>query len=114
LPPITAKNLGDYAWFAGNAGGKTHPVGAKLPNAWGLYDTHGNVWEWCQDWYGPHFYTAAPATHPLNSDEKNSTEHVQRGGSWFVSAANQRAAYRSSGLPDSRTAYTGFRLVCEP
>ncbi|MDB6140666.1 MAG: hypothetical protein JWO94_3738 [Verrucomicrobiaceae bacterium] len=111
---ITGKTLGDYAWFAATAGGKPHPVGKKLPNAWGLHDMMGNVWEWCRDWYLPTFYTAGAATNPLNKDADNSSERVIRGGSWFVAAGNLRAAFRGASLPDARSAHIGFRLVCEP
>ena len=55
-------DLGDYAWYSDNSGGMTHPVGQKKPNAWGLYDMHGNAWQWCSDSYGP--YAAADKTDP--------------------------------------------------
>jgi formylglycine-generating enzyme required for sulfatase activity len=111
--PITRENLGDYAWFDGNAGKKTHPVGTRKPNAWGLYDMEGNVWEWVADWYGKRFYTAAPESDPQNKDTENSTERVFRGGSWVLPEANLRAAFRGGGLPDTKSAYVGFRVVCE-
>ena len=111
---VTDKNLGDYAWYAANAGSKPHPVGKKLPNAWGLYDMMGNVWEWCRDWYIPTGYTAEPATDPVNKDAANSTERVIRGGSWFVAGGTLRPAFRGASLIDSRSAHIGFRLVCDP
>jgi formylglycine-generating enzyme required for sulfatase activity len=108
---VTTNNLPEYAWFRGNAESKTHEIGQKKPNAWGLYDLHGNVWEWCQDWYAADYYAQAPLTDPLNNAA--STERVLRGGSWFLDWPHLRAANRSGGLPTFRSPYVGFRLVRE-
>jgi formylglycine-generating enzyme required for sulfatase activity len=99
--------LGEYAWYGGNSEKKTHPVGQKKANAWGLYDMHGNVWEWCQDCYGD--YPVDPVTNPTGS---SSCEfRVSRGGSWFDSASNLRSAHRGWGWPDNRVNNLGFRLA---
>ena len=78
-----------------NSGSTTQPVGLKLPNQWGLYDMAGNVWEWCEDWYGP--YTGGNATDPQGPDL--GTTRVYRGGSWFNGASFCRSAERASGGP---------------
>jgi len=111
--PITAANLGEFAWFRENAENKTHPAGTRKPNAWGLHDMHGNVWEWCQDWHEPDFYLKAPAADPVNKTT-NATERVFRGGSWFLDAYNQRVAFRAGNLPSFKSQYVGFRLVRDP
>ena len=70
--------LGDYAWYGENANIRTHPVGEKKPNAWGIYDMHGNVWEWCQDWYDD--YPSGAVTDPTAPSSGSS--RVFRGGGW--------------------------------
>jgi formylglycine-generating enzyme required for sulfatase activity len=89
----SGSELGDYGWYDRNSGNKTHPAGQKRANPWGLYDVHGNVWEWTQDIY------------------KGGSGRVIRGGSWYGSARYCRSAYRSSGDPGFRDRYLGFRLA---
>jgi formylglycine-generating enzyme required for sulfatase activity len=83
------------------------PVQSYPPNAWGLYDMHGNVWEWCQDWYGP--YPASPVEDP--SGPVSGPGRVRRGGSWFKHSYSCRSANRAYGHPPTRYRTTGFRLV---
>jgi len=121
--------LDPIAWYGGNscvdyAGGMNcfgwlgtqyscsscgpHPVGRKQPNAWGLYDMLGNVWQWCQDWYNAN-YPSGSVTDPTGPT--SGLNRVFRGGSWYVSARFCRSAVRLSGTPDRRLFYLGFRLV---
>jgi formylglycine-generating enzyme required for sulfatase activity len=108
-------NLTNYAWYDGNSDNQTHPVGQKLPNLWGLYDMHGNVWEWCQDWWSDSF-PGGIAVDPQGPD--TGSLRVVRGGSWSdwdYRAFGCRSALRS---PDSNPGYWssryGFRVVLAP
>nr|WP_242492664.1 formylglycine-generating enzyme family protein [Methanolobus psychrotolerans] len=101
--------LGDYAWYGGNSGDKTHPVGQKKPNPWGLYDMHGNVWEWCQDrWHDS--YENAP-TDGSAWEDGSSSGRVRRGGSWVSDARYCRSASRNGSNPDCSSDSIGFRLL---
>jgi len=95
--------LGEYAWYRENAGGQPHPVGLRKPNVWGLYDMHGNVWEWVQDWYRLY------PTDPLSASP--GLERVDRGGSWVWDARFCRSATRGHLTPGHRAYDTGFRLL---
>ena len=101
--------LGDYAWFTNNSSRNTHPVGSKKPNAWGLYDMHGNVWEWCSDWYGKDYYESSPTSDPTGPS--GGSLRVSRGGSWDNTADYCRAAYRARSSPSFRANANGFRVV---
>jgi len=103
-------NLAKMGWYCGNSGEKTHPVGEKSPNAWGLYDLHGNVWEWCQDWKGD--YPSGPVTDPNGSSA--GSNRVVRSGSWVSNAGSCRSAYRFYGKPGNRDYRVGFRLLRMP
>ena len=104
--------LGEYAWYNQNSGKKTHPVGQKKPNPWGLYDMHGNVWEWVQDWYDKGYYkqfqnkTAVDPTGP-----EKGTYRVFRGGGWSSFAAHLRSASRGNRPPGFAYGIVGFRLL---
>jgi formylglycine-generating enzyme required for sulfatase activity len=102
--------VGDYAWDKRNSDGKTHEVGLALPNAWGLYDVHGNVWEWCQDWYGG--YKPGPDEDPVGPT--SGTYRIVRGGSWFDYPWPLRCASRGRNSPAIRADDQGFRVVCVP
>jgi formylglycine-generating enzyme required for sulfatase activity len=106
-------NLTNHAWYLDNSEGQTHSVGQKLPNAWGLHDMHGNVWEWCQDWYGD--YSGGVALDPQGPEA--GSNRVIRGGDWYLwygSARYCRSANRSSHYPDLRYYGIGFRVVLAP
>ncbi len=97
------EKLKDHAWFRNSSAGTTHPVGQKKPNAWGLYDLHGNVWEWCHDFYAEGYYQQSPSKNPRGPDV--GEERVLRGGCWKSPAQMCRSSFRYSEAP-------GFAGVC--
>ena len=104
-----AKKLNEYAWYRENSGGTTHPVGQLKPNAWGLYDMHGNVWEWCEDvWHDS--YHGAPSDGSVWQLDGDVSYNVLRGGSWDYNPRNLRSAVRAGLGHDGRNLVGGFRL----
>ena len=106
------EKLAEHAWYRTNSGRSTHPVGQKKPNGWGLYDMHGNVWEWVQDWYAEDYYKQfenKTAKDPAGPE--TGTNRVIRGGSWGNGATPLRSAYRSSDDPGFADNRLGFRLL---
>jgi formylglycine-generating enzyme required for sulfatase activity len=101
------EGLGDYAWYRANSGDTTHPVGQKKPNAWGLFDMHGNVWELCQDRYGG--YPKGAVTDPQGP--ASGAYRVLRGGGWNDIPGYCRSATRYNYAPDYRYYIFGFRVV---
>lgn len=107
-----AGNLDTLAWYGDNSGGKTHPVGTKQPNGWGLYDMHGNVWEWVEDWYGA--YPSGAVTDPTGPS--SGTSRTYRGGGYSdnkqaTPSTYLRSTHRGVTGPSAFEDYIGFRLV---
>lgn len=105
-----AADLGDYAWYTGNAAGNDPPVGAKKPNAWGLYDVHGYLWEWCADtWHDD--YTGAPADGSAWTSGGDPGRRVLRGGSWKDPAERLTSRFRQPGAVALKDDAVGLRCV---
>lgn len=99
--------LEEYAWYNNNSRLKPHPVGEKKPNAWGLYDMLGNVWEWCLDWRGE--YASGSETDPSGPEE--GSFKIVRGGAWYFYPDSCRSACRNYYVPGRNEFYVGFRIV---
>ena len=102
--------LNDMGWYFDNREWKTHEVKGKKANAWGFYDMHGNVWEWCQDWYGSDYYASSPSADPKGP--ASGDDRVLRGGGWGDDARCCRSAFRLRYWPGYRDRLCGFRLCC--
>ena len=105
-----AANRLEYGWYDENSRNRTHPVGQKQPNGWGLFDMHGNVWEWVHDWYGD--YPGGAVTDPRGPE--TGVGRIRRGGAWSSGARYCRAANRHGFAPVNRYNGLGFRLARTP
>ncbi len=104
--PYSGRTVKEVAWYADNSGRGTHEVGTKRPNAWGLHDMHGNVREWCADWYEDELEGGVDPQGAASGSGR-----VFRGGSWYDFANNCRVSDRDGVSPSSRYNYVGFRLA---
>jgi hypothetical protein len=106
--------LNDFAWNKGNSEEKTHAVGEKKANAWGLHDVYGNVWEWCADWYDKDYYKASPLKDPagpVGPPDPKGSPRVRRGGSWGYDGEYCRSARRYYYAPKGRYGNLGLRVL---
>ena len=105
----TTENYEEYAWFRPITGGKAHPVGEKKPNAWGLYDMHGDVWEWVNDWYDRDYYKKSPTDDPPGP--ASGIAAVLRGGGWNDVPMYGTSVFRNRNVPRGMSNDQGFRVI---